>query len=995
MRRNFLLFLAVLICSTSSWAKTIVPVTSTEGNEVWYMIKCNPRNPDNLNATWITASSDSKIIYDEYTGADEQYWKVVQNSTGVAIVNKKTGAYIDADNRKVGGVTQRILMVPNMPVTALQLVPSTNYPNHKWPGWDGTVPGIFILDLTNGTTVVNENKAITVGDANNAFALTIYAPASGDLFVANQPGWVANLNQVVLFRTQAEVLDEIKLGLFNMITEAKKAYDNSSDGINPGQFNAGEREGLLGVIEIAQEIYDNPAATAEEYISATKELSIIYTMFKTFVITPQVSTVSNSVWYFIQGTRPANTYLTAPAAGSGTPVKGLTVIPDDTQLWKLVPNGDGFSLQNKATLEYIQTDFPTGAMLSTQPDMPVKPLRVITSSEIFNKSFRFWIEHSTSSTEALRFHAGNSGLMNWTGDRNDNSSWLFMSYLDALRTTFLTALNDAKALLNSAVVGTKIGQYSEQAYNEFKAQIDTAEALDDEFMNEQEFLDEAAKLKTAANGFLCNSDITTLQSPTPATTDYWYRMVNAATVTYAKNKAMSSNGRGVDQKFTYENINAESDAQLFRFELNETGTAIKAIVNKVGDTYVGPSGMILNEPVQGIEFAVEPLDGFSFRIVPTGFAPLHAAAANVEILNWNAGAGSASAWRLVFVKELSNIEHLAAARTITVSSSDPSKGNAVITGTSDVTITTDIKKISVTATANKGIFFTGWTNAAGDTLSKSSTYIYTGENSIELKANFINGYYKPMTRFYVAASPAIQQAERYLHAAYAIVGEKTQTIFENITVNPNPIDETVTPGQEIGNALLNYTSTRIDIPSGTSAFNFKAVGRQSELTVENLQWTQQITFIDWNQDFDFVDEGEISEKNNAAAYDTLLIDPAGFTRTIQIPAGLHDGYYRMRVVYNEPTSGSDNWGLSIWSNRKIRNGVAYDFEIKYGAPTNVENTYQTQLSVRVVNSRIFVDGVDKFELYNIAGQKLRSDLPVNTGVYLVKSGGKAQKVFVR
>jgi hypothetical protein len=501
-------------------------------------------------------------------------------------------------------------------------------------------------------------------------------------------------------------------------------------------------------------------------------------------------------------------------------------------------------------------------------------------------------------------------------------------------------------------------------------------------------------LKTAKETFVCNTDIATLQSPTPAATDYWFRLVSASTADYAKGKAMSSNGREVDQKFTFENVVEESDAQLFRFELNEYGASVKAIVNKANDNYLGANGHILTEPTPGVEFAVEALDGFSFKIVPTGYAPIHAAQAGTEILNWNSGAGSSSAWRIVFVKEASNIVLLPAARTITVASSDPTKGTAVITGTSDVIVTTDVKKVSVTATANKGIFFTGWTNAAGDTVSKANPYIYSGESNIELTANFVDGYYKAMTRFYSAASPKVQQEERYLESAYAIVGEATQTLFEGITVNPNPIAESVTPGQVIGDALLDYTSTKIAIPAGTTSFDFKAVGRNTDATVEDLQWTQQITFVDWNQDFDFTDAGEVSEKNSTD-YDTTLVDPTGYTRTIQIPAQLPEGYYRMRVVYHEPVAGGDNWGLSIWSTGKIRNGVAYDFEIKYGAPNAVESTYAPKLKVRVVNSLIVVDGVESFELYNITGQKLQINRPVSTGVYIVKSGDKVQKVFVR
>ena len=122
-----------------------------------------------------------------------------------------------------------------------------------------------------------------------------------------------------------------------------------------------------------------------------------------------MSNDNNEVWYYIQGTRPANTYMTAPAAGAGTQVKDLAVIPDETQLWKLVANGDGFALQNKGSLEYLQTDLPSDKNLNTQANMPTKALRFITSSETSNKAYRFWIENTTSSTEAYRLHAGGSG----------------------------------------------------------------------------------------------------------------------------------------------------------------------------------------------------------------------------------------------------------------------------------------------------------------------------------------------------------------------------------------------------------------------------------------------------------------------------------------------------------------------------------------------------------------------------------------------------------
>ena len=94
-------------------------------------------------------------------------------------------------------------------------------------------------------------------------------------------------------------------------------------------------------------------------------------------------------------------------------------------------------------------------------------------------------------------HAGNGGLMNWTGDKNDNSSWLFLSYADALKVNFKTVRDAARAELNAAVKGSIIGQYNEDVYNAYKTVIETAEALVVEDMTEQECLDAVEMLKTA------------------------------------------------------------------------------------------------------------------------------------------------------------------------------------------------------------------------------------------------------------------------------------------------------------------------------------------------------------------------------------------------------------------------------------------------------------------------------------------------------------------
>jgi len=55
----------------------------------------------------------------------------------------------------------------------------------------------------------------------------------------------------------------------------------------------------------------------------------------------------------------------------------------------------------------------------------------------------------------------------------------------------------------------------------------------------------------------------------------------------------------------------------------------------------------------------------------------------------------------------------------------------------------------------------------------------------------------------------------------------------------------------------------------------------------------------------------------------------------------------------------------------------------------------TRLVPRVVDGRIYVEGVSSFEVYNIAGAKLSSDSVLSPGIYLIKAGTKSVKIYVR
>lgn len=973
MRKRFTKFVATLavLFSTTLALMGQLPQVSTTGNDVWYFIQASPRDAAKPNAKWLTGAADGgELSVAEFATSDTQRWKVVAMGEGYALINKANGTYMNTDQVWTGAVATSLLYASTAaPTTAVKFVPS--------------------LLLVNGVNIVDVGTVVAANNTIDAATMKFSFYSAGSSINKPISYNAINIHSSVKFMQEKDFLKDA-------IAKVQSVLDGASVGNNPGQYSEESIGGMTDVLAAYKAIYEDPTTTAENFIKSANELLAVYDEFITQINLPLLSTNVDQ-WYFIQGTRPANSYVTS--MGAGLQPLSKPVIPDDTQLWKLVsnPNG-GFAIQNKVTMEYINTDLESNTIITTQPNMPANGLRFIASDIITNKTVRFWVENVEGSTPAYRLHAGGSGhnwgLMTWTGDRYDNSSWLFMSYVEALKLNLKLELDNTRAQYESSVEGSIIGQYSKESRDALFAVIDRVEKLNLDDLAAEDLIENTNALKEAAANFVCNTDVTTLESATPHLTDRWFRVINAATADYAKNKAMSSNGRELTQKFTFETIDTASDAQLFRFELNEGKTAVRAIANKANKYYLGANGAIVETPTEGVEFAISALDNFSFWIVPTGFAPIHAQATGSHIVNWNSGAGSASAWKFEYVKEESNVVLLDNARSVVVLSSDATKGSAVITGTTNTSVTTNVQKVSVTAIPNNGVFFIGWTNAAGDTISKLNPFVYTGAESIELKANFVNGYYRDMTRFYVAASPAIQQADRYLTSAEVIVGANTQTIFSGITTNPNPIDAAVTAGQVIGDALINAMTPQIVIPLGTDSFQLKCVGRNSEETVENLQWTQQITFVDWNQDFDFVDANEISTKSNVD-YDTTLIRTEGYVRSIQLPAGLQEGYYRMRVIYNEPASFEEAWGTTIWMNNRIRNGVGYEFEIKYGNPTGTVNPVADGLVVRVQNSMITVDGHENFELYNLTGQRLNTRSQLSTGVYIVKAGSKIQKVLVK
>lgn len=135
-------------------------------------------------------------------------------------------------------------------------------------------------------------------------------------------------------------------------------------------------------------------------------------------------------------------------------------------------------------------------------------------------------------------------------------------------------------------------------------------------------------------------------------------------------------------------------------------------------------------------------------------------------------------------------------------------------------------------------------------------------------------------------------------------------------------------------AMINKTGIRaghFQIDQATESFAFvftpwadQIVTPEGALTSE-FGWTKYAVYVDWNNDGDFTDEGEIAAVDNVACSNAKYTNADNCTKTITVPAGLDMGTYRMRIVFYEP--GADNWYETLFTDCQIRNGVAYDFDI--------------------------------------------------------------------
>ncbi|MHB9054640.1 MAG: hypothetical protein ACYC2P_00610 [Paludibacteraceae bacterium] len=480
--RKILLFAALIIISAAQFVNAQVngtaakPLVSTTDKPVYYYIESaadgTVKMGSNAGKNYLgnllyestaTGSSGSPSSVTAWmlkhdlmatiTGAgysiDNALWQIVDEGGVVKLKNKGTGHFMIESRWAYTSTTAQFITTSlNTPATQYCFRNSTQ-----------TSFGVAWNNAANGNYI--DRWSYTGANSQIAW------------FFLVAPGSETNYQDLYV--------SAVKSDLAAKITAMQTVLDNTSEGTDPGKFTADARTAFANAKSAAQTIYDNASSTVENYLTTITNLETAKWTFLSSAIKPIISDATTTRWYFLQGLRPANSYMTS--TGSKAQILGKTVIPDDTQLWKFVANtrgtANGFAIVNKATGEYLSANTPFNTAISSTDTIPTNNLQFIASDIFTNNTTRFWIENAAGSTPAFRLHAGNSSILNWNGNAYDNSSWLVLDYINTLKVLLQTSLTNAQNLLAASVEGSDVGQYPAANRADLQTAITNAQGIYD------------------------------------------------------------------------------------------------------------------------------------------------------------------------------------------------------------------------------------------------------------------------------------------------------------------------------------------------------------------------------------------------------------------------------------------------------------------------------------------------------------------------------------
>ncbi len=314
-----------------------------------------------------------------------------------------------------------------------------------------------------------------------------------------------------------------------------------------------------------------------------------------------------------------------------------------------------------------------------------------------------------------------------------------------------------------------------------------------------------------------------------------------------------------------------------------------------------------------------------------------------------------------YVIERTVVGNGVASRTVSVEAANAAQGTVTIKSpvTESTSVTTD-ERVVVEATPSEKAVFKAWEDGEGNVVSTSNPYTYNGTADITLVATFAATEYPVLTHSFSKND----QQNRFLDRVTYTVGGETKEIFnldlgkEMLSAFPENVNI-----EDGGNALISYLEPVIEVQQGATSFDLTCYSTHYSITVgeqlykNNMTWTNQIAFVDWNCDFDFNDANELyaaTEIENSSSSTNppthvFRLD-AGYTRTFAVPADIQPGTYRMYVVYGQE---ANNWTFDqLFTTNNIYAGNAYEFTVKVCAnarTVSVQSSDETQGSVSIIS----------------------------------------------
>ena len=444
-------------------------------------------------------------------------------------------------------------------------------------------------------------------------------------------------------------------------------------------------------------------------------------------------------------------------------------------------------------------------------------------------------------------------------------------------------------------------------------------------------------LKDAIDAYTCNNTVSTLSS---VTQKKWFRLVNVARV----GKALSSIGRNVDQKFTFVIKDVNSDAQLFSFELNGDGTKAISIVNKANGLFMGTDGMMLAE-APATEFGINGLDASSFEIRPTGKSPLHGEDGSYNIVNWESGAGSASAWRFEYVssEDITEFKPAYVAKRIQMRT----KLDAVklATGT----------QIGQYTTATVASF-------------EALVVAEEAKNADVLTQNQMRDAILAMN---AASTTLVVNTDVKLLVSTTTGAYKWFRLINNMSGTGYASGKAMSSNGRLDGEPFTYEDK--DINSDAQLFRFELTADQTQ--VANIINKSSVMYVSA--------EGKLAAASTAdnnfaitqlAGGNSFWIDP-----TLADMDPLHAAADGINILNWLDYAGS----ASAW---------VFEFA---GETTGVKNVFPTENKIRTANNMITIDGIDNFDVYSATGQKQNHKARLATGVYIVRFNNYVQKVVLK